>query len=123
MKNALKGSVATLPKHATNREERKLLEKKARQAVLAEHLKIRKAVDRLLSKNRRNVKTVAGYRDKAMSSSQSGARISMSYTSADSGAQNGIFTEGDKDKLLVFLGNYYSFTKDDVKKAKDIANA
>lgn len=115
--------VATLPKHATTSEMRRMLERKARATALAEHLKTRKAVDKLLSKNRRDVKTVDGYKEKAMAKSGTGVRISMSYNSADSGAQNGIFTERDKDTLLVFLGNYYSFTKDDVKKAKEIANA
>lgn len=108
MKNAKKGSVATLPKHATNREERKLLEKKAREMVLAEHLKIRKAVDRLLSNNRRNVKTVAGYKEKAMSSSGTGARITLSIPSAKKGVETKIWTERDVLNMYMFVHNYYS---------------
>lgn len=109
MRQAIK--VATLPKHATTSQARKMLEKKARDNALAEHLKTRKAVDKLLSKNRRNVKTVDGYREKAMVSSGTGARISMSQSDIVKGVETNIFSQADALKLAKYLHNHYSYTR------------
>lgn len=109
MKNALRGSVATLPKHATSREDRKLLEKKARDKALAEYLKTRKAVDRLLSKSRRDVKTVDGYKEKAMASSGTGADIVLSVDTIEKAVKDaGIFSVADALKFSKFVKYNYS---------------
>ena len=88
-----------------------MLEKKIRDKALAEHLKTRKAVDRLLSKNRRMVKTVDGYREKAMVSSGTGARISMSQSDIVKGVDTKIFSQADALKLAKYLHNHYSYTR------------
>lgn len=109
MLKAIKGS--PFPKHVTTSQARKMLEKKVRDKALAEHLKTRKAVDKLLSKNRRNVKTVDGYREKAMVSSGTGARISMSQSNIVKGVETNLFSESDALKLSKFLLNHYSYTR------------
>tara|TARA_R100000479_G_scaffold98897_1_gene49067 strand:- start:446 stop:790 length:345 start_codon:yes stop_codon:yes gene_type:complete len=106
---AIKGS--PFPKHVTTSQARKMLEKKVRDKALAEHLKTRKAVDKLLSKNRRMVKTVAGYRDKAMTSSQGGARIMISQADIVKGVETGIWKTSDVLNMHRFLGNHYSYTR------------
>jgi len=103
--------VATLPKHATTSQARKMLEKKARDKALAEHLKTKKAVDKLLTKNRRNVKTVAGYREKAMVSSGTGVRISMSQSDIVKGVETKVFSQADALKLAKYLHNHYSYSR------------
>tara|TARA_R100000005_G_C4957255_1_gene175369 strand:- start:451 stop:819 length:369 start_codon:yes stop_codon:yes gene_type:complete len=103
--------VATLPKHATTSQARKMLEKKIRDRAIAEHLETRKAVNKLLSKNRRNVKTVDGYREKAMVSSGTGARISMSQSDIVKGVETNIFSQADALKLAKYLHNHYSYTR------------
>lgn len=113
--------VATLPKHATTSEMRRMLERKVRDNAIREANATKKLVDRLLAKRTRKI--VPSYRDKALVSSGTGARISMSYDSVQSGATNGIFSNADATKLKVFLGNYYAFLEDDARKVKDIVNA
>lgn len=110
MPKAIKG--APFPKHATTSQVRKMLEKKIRDRAIAEHLETRKAVNKLLSKNRRNVKTVDGYREKAMVSSGTGARISMSQSDIVKGVETNVFSEADALKLAKYLYNHYSYTRD-----------
>ena len=109
MPKAIKG--APFPKHVTTSQARKMLEKKIRDKALAEHLKTRKAVDRLLSKNRRNVKTVDGYREKALVSSDTGARITLSIPSAKKGVDTKIWRAEDVLNMHMFVRNYYSNSK------------
>ena len=106
---AIKGS--PFPKHVTTSQARKMLEKKIRDKAIAENLKTRKAVNKLLSKNRRNVKTVDGYREKAMVSSGTGARISMSQSDIVKGVETNIFSQADALKLAKYLHNHYSYTR------------
>ena len=109
MPKAIKGS--PFPKHVTTSQARKMLEKKIRDKAIAENLKTRKAVNKLLSKNRRNVKTVDGYREKAMVSSGTGARISMSQSDIVKGVETNIFSQADALKLAKYLHNHYSYTR------------
>lgn len=100
---------------------RRGLEKKARENAIREADAIKKLVDRVLAKSTRKI--VPSYRDKALVSSGTGARISMSHGSVKSGAANGIFTNADATKLKVFLKNYYALLEVDARKVKDIVNA
>ena len=109
MPKAIKG--APYPKHVTTSQARKMLEKKVRDKALAEHLNTRKAVDKLLSKNRRDVKTVDGYREKAMSSSGTGARIMVSLPTVKQGVETKIWTEQDVLRMHTFVYNHYSYTR------------
>lgn len=109
--------VATLPKHATTSDMRRMLERKARENAIREANDTKKLVDRLLAKRTRKI--VPSYRDKALVSSGTGANISMSQENREklkamlfkTGVENGVFTEKDAAKLSVFLDIYYSSTK------------
>ena len=109
MPKAIKG--APLPKHATTSQARKMLEKKIRDKWIAEHLETKKSADKLLNKNRRFVKTVDGFREKAMSSSGTGARIMVSLPTVKQGVETKIWTEQDVLRMHMFVGNHYSYTR------------
>lgn len=109
MPKAIKG--APLTKHATTSQARKMLEKKIRDKWIAEHLETKKSADKLLNKNRRFVKTVDGFREKAMSSSQGGARITISQANIVKGVETGVWRASDVLSMHRFLGNHYSYTR------------